>query len=174
MLSFFLTALESESDRQQFTKLYKENHVRMERTAAAILQNQGDAEDAVQNAFLQIIRHFAKTLTIPCEKLPFWCISIVKNEALMIRRKKEKAVPFEDWDTVSTAAEDISEYSDLVDLFTKLPETYRMVLEMKLLIGYTDPEIAKRLGISVSAVSTRANRGRELLRKWIQKEGLHS
>ena len=43
-----------------FTELYEENHVRAEQTALRILKNQHDAEDAVQNAFMQIIRHFEK------------------------------------------------------------------------------------------------------------------
>ena len=66
------------------------------------------------------------------------------------------------------------EYIDLVELFRRLPETYRAVLEMKLLIGYSDKEIAKYLNISETAVSSRASRGRALLRKVVEKEGLHT
>lgn len=40
-----------------------------------------------------------------------------------------------------------------------------------MLIGYTDREIAQRLGITESAVSTRANRGRLLLRKIMEDGG---
>ena len=61
----------------------------------------------------------------------------------------------------------------MVELFRQLPETYRAVLEMKLLIGCTDQEIAERLGISETAVSSRASRGRALLRKLVEKEGFH-
>ena len=57
-------------------------------------------------------------------------------------------------------------------MFRQLPETYRAVLEMKLLIGYTDREIAQKLGLSETAVSSRASRGRALLRKLVEKEGL--
>ena len=62
----------------------------------------------------------------------------------------------------------------MVELFRQLPETYRAVLEMKILIGYTDKEIASRLGISETAVSSRASRGRSLLRKLVEGEGLHT
>lgn len=37
--------------------------------------------------------------------------------------------------------------------------------------GYTDKEIAKRVGISETAVSSRATRGRTLLREIVEKEG---
>ena len=60
-----------------------------------------------------------------------------------------------------------------MELFRRLPETYRAVLEMKLLIGYTDKEIADHLGISETAVSSRASRGRAMLRKLVEKEGLN-
>ena len=144
MLAFFLAALESEDDKRKFVAVYEQYHEKMEKIALHILGSQHDAEDAVQNAFLQIIRHFEKIYEIPCEELPFWIISIVKNEALM----------------------------ELVELFRQLPETYRAVLEMKLLIGYTDREIAPKLGLSETAVSSRASRGRALLRKLVEKEGL--
>ena len=101
MLSYLLAALESEEDKRRFTELYEENHVRAEQTALRILRDPHDAEDAVQNAFLQVIHHFNEISEIPCKKLGFWIISIVKNEALMILRRKQKELPQEDWDTFS-------------------------------------------------------------------------
>ena len=174
MLAFFLTMLESDEERQRFVLIYEQYHKRMERVALRILEKQHDAEDAVQNAFLQVIHHFEKISTIPCEELPFWLISIVKNEALMILRKSRNIVPLEDWDGFEKCISDTSEYMALVELFRQLPETYRAVLEMKILIGYTDKEIASRLGISETAVSSRASRGRSLLRKLVEGEGLHT
>ena len=44
---------------------------------------------------------------------------------------------------------------------------------MKLILGYSDREIAEHLGISETAVSTRASRGRGLLRELIKKEGMY-
>ena len=171
MLMILLSALESDEDRHKFIALYEQYHVRMEQTAMRILKEQRDAEDAVQNAFLQIIRHFEKVFTIPCEELPFWIISIVKNEARLILRKRQKTISLEDWDGFVESAGEVSRYAELVELFAKLPETYRMVLEMKLLYGYSDMEIAKFLRISETAVSSRATRGRALLREIIGREG---
>ena len=50
--------------------------------------HQSVAEDAVQNAFMQVIRHFERIYQIPCEDLRSWLISIVKSEAYMILRKR--------------------------------------------------------------------------------------
>ena len=47
----------------------------------------------------------------------------------------------------------------------------RKMKTLFLLHGYTDKEIAKRVGISETAVSSRATRGRTLLREIVEKEG---
>lgn len=172
MLIFLLAALENEEDRRKFTVIYEQHHTRLENVAMSILKNQTDAEDAVQNAFMQIIRHFEKISEISCKDLPFWLISIVKNEALIILRKKRKVVFLEDWNGIESSVPDIAEYAELVELFTRLPDTYRAVLEMKYLMGYSYKEISSRLGISEAAVNTRASRGRALLRKFMEKEEL--
>lgn len=171
MLAFFLAALESDEDRECFAELYKQNLSQMEQTAMRILKNQHDAEDAVQNAFLQIIRHFEKVYTIPCDRWPFWCICIVRNESLYILRKNSRTISLEDWDGFVENSDDELNYNDIVTLFAQMPETYRSVLEMKLVVGYSGKEIAQRLGITETAVNTRFARGRNLLRKIMERKG---
>ena len=170
MLSFFLTVLESAADRRLFASIY-EHHSKMERIAINMLKNQGDAEDAVQNAFMQVIRNFEKINQIPSEELPFWIISIVKNECYMILRKQKRVVLVDDLSLFAESAADVPDYAALVDLFSNLPNTYRQGLEMKVLLGDTDKEISARLGITETAVSTRASRGRQLLQDILDKEG---
>lgn len=171
MLSFFLAMLETEEDRQKFSILYEQCNEKIEQKAKQLLKNQQDREDAVQNTYIQIIRHFEKVYEISCDEWMFWCISIVKNEAYMILRKKQKTIPFEDWDATSGDLELVSEYEDIVELFRQIPKTYRAALEMKLLLNYSGKEIAWHLGISESAANTRISRGRLLLRELVEKEG---
>ena len=147
--------------------------MRAEQTALRILRDPHDAEDAVQNAFLQVIHHFDEISEIPCKKLGFWIISMVKNEALMILRRNQKELPQEDWDNFSADVNDPIGYNELVQLFSRLPPTYRAVLEMRMINDYSGKEIAVHLGISESAVNTRISRGRILLRELAVKEGFH-
>ncbi len=171
MLSILLAALESDADKAKFIQIYEQCHEQAEKTAMRILKNQHNAEDAVQNAFMQVIKHFDKACEISCKDLPFWIICIVKNEALMIIRKEKRIISLEDWDGAVGEVENISNYDELVNLFSRLPTTYRAALEMKFLLEYSGKEIALRLGISESAANTRISRGRTLLKEIVEKEG---
>lgn len=66
---------------------------------------------------------------------------------------------------------DSRDWNMLVACFTHLPETYRAVLEMRLLLGYSTSEIAQILGMSPAAAEKRLARGRKLLQEIVQKEG---
>lgn len=175
LLTFLLAALESDEDRALFTEIYEQNHDRMEQTALRILKDPHDAEDAVQNAFLQVIRNFDALLEIPCKKRIFWCISIVKNEALAILRKKKKTILIieELEENPAAGVEEAMSYKEVVRLFTQLPETYRSVLEMKMILGYSGKEIAKRMGLTENTVNVRITRGRAMLREIAGKEGIY-
>ena len=131
MLAVLLAALESDTDRQKFIEIYEKYHVQMERTAMRILKEQSDVEDAVQNAFMQMIRHFEKIFEIPCEELPFWIISIVKNEARAILRKNSRTVSLEDWDGFTEHIDDISGYMELVGVicyFARSKRTFAIII----------------------------------------------
>ena len=175
LLTFLFAALESDEDRALFTEIYEQNHDRMEQTALRILKDPHDAEDAVQNAFLQVIRNFDALLEIPCKKRIFWCISIVKNEALAILRKKKKTILIieELEENPAAGVEEAMSYKEVVRLFAQLPETYRSVLEMKMILGYSGKEIAKRMGLTENTVNVRITRGRAMLREIAGKEGIY-
>lgn len=145
----------------------------MERTALAILQDPRDAEEAVQEAFIRVIENFSKIYEIPCKNLGAWLVTIVRNEAItMLRRRRDHLPLDEDWAGFERQARDAPDYASLVALFARLPETYRAAPEMKLLLGYSGAEIARRLGLTESAVNTRISRGRALLRKIFEEEGI--
>ena len=57
MLIYLLTLIDNEGDRQTFTAIYQEYHVQMEKVALRILSEHNDAEDAVQNAWIQVINY---------------------------------------------------------------------------------------------------------------------
>ena len=176
LCSMLLATIENDADRALFAEIYEQYHERMEQAALRILKDTHDAEDAVQNAFLKIIRNFEKFLELPCKKRPFWCVCIVKNEAITLLRKKKKAIMLESMEDAYDASADIEKalsYEDIIRLFAGLPETYRAVLEMKFLLDCSGKDISQKLGISENAVNVRISRGRAMLREIMEKEALH-
>lgn len=172
VLSLYLAALESDGDKKQFRELYRRYHRVMERTALAVLHDPHDAEEAVQEAFLRVIENFSKIDEIPCKDLGGWLVIIVRNEAITILRRRRCHLPLEEgWADFAGQSRDLPDYSSMVQLFARLPDTYRAVLEMKLVLGWSSAEIARRLGLTESAVNTRLSRGRALLRKIFEEEG---
>lgn len=112
MLSFYLSALESAADKEDFRALYRRYHGVMERTALAILQDPRDAEEAVQEAFIRVIENFSKIYEIPCKNLGAWLVTIVRNEAItMLRRRRDHLPLDEDWAGFERQARDAPELS---------------------------------------------------------------
>ena len=170
MLMMYVQMLDAPREKVKFEQIYRTYRNLMFRIAMKLLHNTQDAEDAVHNAFVQMIRHFSKISDVPCENLPPWIVSIIRNESISILRKRTDMISIEEWDGFRDTTQQISNYHELVELFAKLPDTYRSVMELKLLWGYSDGEIASRLGLSKTAVSSRVNRGRAYLRKMVEQE----
>ena len=171
MLICYLQILDTPDEKIRFEQIYLKYRSLMYHVADSVLHNRQDAEDAVHNAFLQIIKHFKRLQNTPVQNLTPLVTVIVRNEAISLHRKRRSEVPLEAWDDLSETSEAVADYHTLVDSFTRLPQTYRAVMEMKLLLGYSDGEIASRLGLSKTAVSTRISRGRQLLRNIVEQEG---
>ena len=171
MLICYLQMLDTPEEKIRFEEIYLKYRGLMYHVANAILHNREDAEDAVHNAFLRIIKRFNRLRNTPAQDLAPLAAVIARNEAISLQRKRKGEIPLEDWDGLAETSETAADYHALVESFTRLPQTYRAVMEMKLLLGYSDGEIANKLGLSKTAVSTRIGRGRQLLRNIVEQEG---
>jgi len=148
------------------------------RTARAILRDDAEAEDAVQEAFLQAFRSLRGFRGEA--KLSTWLVSIAANEALMLRRRRVRSalvVPIDDnADAVERAAisadpgpDRIAANADLRRAFDgcieALPDAYRSVFRLRALKGLSVGETAAALKIPEATVRTRYFRARNLLRE---------
>ena len=171
MLICYLQMLDTPEEKIRFEQIYLKYRGLMYHVADSVLHNRQDAEDAVHNAFLRIVKQFSRFQNIPVKDLAPQIVVIARNEATSLLRKRKDEAPLEDQEGLAEPPESISDYHALVDSFARLPRTYRAVLEMKLLLGYSDEEIAAKLGLTKTAVSTRISRGRQLLRDIVEREG---
>lgn len=88
---------------------------------------------------------------------------------MTLLRKHGRELPLDESLTEIGTEDDDS--ASIVDVIRSMSETYRAVLEMRLVEERTTREIAAALGISERAVDTRISRGRALLAEKLRKEG---
>lgn len=138
------------------------------RITYCILCNSADAEDAVQETFLRYITK--APLFNDEEHRKAWLIKVSANiskNMLMFRMKRE-AVNIDDVENIGI---DQSDY-ETFELIMSLPAKHKIVMTLYYVEGYRSKEIAEIIGISEDAVRKRLQKGRELLKKEIEKEEL--
>lgn len=169
----YLSVLETDHEKQAFMALYAEYHAVMLRVAKKYFPvDQMAREDAVQNAWIKIVKNFQKIMAIECKKRGPYCVIIVKNECISILRKNKAEVSLDELPLAVT--DDLHEDSSasITQLIREMPEKYRTVLELRFIEERSTREIAQHLNIPEATVITRIFRGRKLLIDRLREEGL--
>jgi len=156
------------NDRKAQLELYKRYYKAMYNAAYRITKHTAEAEDAMQEAFMDAFR---KIDTYSGEaSFGAWLKRIVVNKSIDHLKKQEKWVmaDMEDKDIPEVVEENPVEIlSYKVDLIRKeienLPDRYRVILSLHLLEGYDHEEITQILGLSYNATRTKYSRARQKL-----------
>jgi len=161
-------------DRMRFEELMRRYNQRLYRVARAILKDDIEAEDAVQQAYIQAYLHLGQFAG--GSRFSTWLTRIAIHEALG-RRRKRQAEPWSetDEDVMSQAMFDTPSPERLAyaaELRTmlessidSLPESYRLVFMCREVEGLSTAETAETLEIGEEAVKTRLHRARAMLRR---------
>ena len=133
-----------------------------------ICRNQQDAEDVVQDTFIQY--HTYKKEFDTEEHIRAWLIRVAINKAKNINLSfwRQKGVPLEEY--METLTFETPEAQILFTEVMKLPEKYRIVIHLFYYEDYTIREIAKIMNVTESNVKVRLTRGRRLLRNVLKEE----
>ena len=165
----YLQTLPTEQERQSFEVLYLRYRGLMLSVARQFLTEPQDAEDAVHQAFLSILKNFHKISSVDCPETRAFVVIIVERKAMDILRAKKKTVPLEE----TERGVDIPLPGDggLANGLAKLPARYRQVLLLRFAYGYTTRELAREFGMTQSAVQKLIWRAREALEKNLAEGG---
>ncbi len=148
-----------------FTRLMQIYMKDMYRVALAILMNDEDAADAIQDTILSCWEKIHSLKQV--KYFHTWLIRILINKCYDICRKREGIVSFEEYG--EPAGED--RYNlELKEALSALDKKYRIVITLFYSEGYHIDEIAKILKIPKSTVQTRLQRGREKLAGYYAQE----
>jgi len=174
-------------DKAGFEALMRRHNTRLFRVARSILKDETEAEDALQDAYVQAYRAAAQFRGDA--ELSTWLTRIVINQALMRLRKKKRervVVPFRTSGAVAeeriddmpdVKAESPSDATLRAEVrqvierrIDQLPVAFRTVFVMREIEEMTVQETAECLGIPPSTVRTRLFRARALLREALERD----
>jgi len=183
-----LAELVAGGDHAAFATLMRRHNGKLFRIARATLGDDAEAEDALQDAYLDAYRHMHEFRGGAA--LGTWLTRIVINRALMrLRSRRRRAViaPIER----PSAAPDDNEVADMADTraesppdaalraevrrllerrIDELPVAYRTVFVMREVEEMSVQETADALAIPAATVRTRLFRARALLRESVARD----
>lgn len=148
-----------QGDGMAFARLYDRLAEPALRYAAAMLGRDGLAADAVQEAFLRAYRHIGRfDAGKPFEP---WFFRILRNECRRAARWRGRLTPVQ---SIPEGSAPEQSYGALYEAIERLDGKLREPLVLRYLLGYSDEETARMLGISLAAEKGRVKRAKQKLR----------
>ena len=164
--------LRTQAEEDVLAALVSEYASTLYRVAFSVLRNPADAEDAVQETFLRVLRHRETLAEVRDHRV--WLIRIVWN-IVLDRKRRAKTRPETD-DVAELArvlpskglsAEQITaaaqHHAHVLACVERLPAKEREVLLLSAFEELSSVEIAEVLGITESSVRSRLFRARNLM-----------
>ena len=178
MLAFLLT-IADESDREKVLHIYNKYYIDMMNFAKYYLKEHSDsniqknAEDAVQNTFVRIIK-FIRLIDFNREDddIRKYLISIVCHEVLDILGETDNFCDLDELKNVACNEDDEhfiaqldmkERYQEVVRAIQMLDEKYSLILFEFFCMDQSVRDIADRLGVPPKTVYTRLERGKRRL-----------
>lgn len=180
-----LVSLVQGGDREAFRQIMRRCNQRLFRVARGVLNDDAEAEDTVQEAY---VHAYEKLATFRGESsLLTWLTRIVLNEAYGRLRQRRYTVDVDQIEASQSEAANIVPFpskfgsEDPAAIFGRdqirrlieraiddLHEPFRIVFVMRVIEQYTVEETAASLDLRAETVKTRLHRARRLLRTALQ------
>lgn len=165
------------------SKLYNQYCGAMLNIAMRYCDNQSEAEDALQDAFVSIFKKIVKFEGRHEGSLTAWIKTIVVNAALSVNRKNKKhnytsdvselkIADHESFDqTFSDDYDSKKKFQLITDAVKEMPTGYRTVFNLYVMEGYSHQEIAEILEVTESTSKSQLSKARKYLKT---KLGIHN
>ncbi len=178
MLSFYLSMVKTEDERDKVTFIYESFYSLMKHVALKYVKKLEDAEDIVQESMISIIERIDTISISDRNKIKNLCAVVARSRAIDFCRAKDNHVlPMEEDVALSTdslAPIDVILEKEVRTIILReinsLSDIYRDVCILKYVNRLKERDIAHLLGISPKTVSTRILRARHMLREALRKE----
>ena len=180
-LAVYLIQRAAAQDREAFSQLYDRFSALVFSLAMRMLRAQTDAEDLLQEVFMQVWRQ-AGSYNQERGSPEAWIINIARSRAIdklrSMRRRDRSFVLTNDPagaespDNIETAAGDTEARLAMTSALGYLPEAQRKVLELAYYDGLSQSEIAERLNEPLGTVKTRIRAGIQHLREILKNQAV--
>ncbi len=164
----------SNKDSVQFIEdCYSLYEQKMYRVAFAILNDSAAAEDAVQDAFVRLMKSkkvFDDAKSDDCKR---YIIAVIKSSAINIyrvRKKDFRLISLSDHDEILESESNEQELHESIDIETildKLPLKYKDVVKLLVVDNLSVRETAHALNITESSVRKRFERAKKKIKKHV-------
>jgi RNA polymerase sigma-70 factor (ECF subfamily) len=168
-------------DRDAFSQLYDRFSSLVFTLAMRMLRARSDAEDLLQEVFVQVWRQ-ARNYSTERGSPEAWIVNIARSRAIdkirSIRRMEKSFVLTDDparaesSDNVESSAAESEARIAMNSALANLPDTQRKVLELAYFDGLTQTEIANRLAEPLGTVKTRMRSGIQRLRDMLRTQAV--
>lgn len=180
MLMFYLSMIDEEVDRLNFERIYHKYHDDIFRRTLYILKNQEDAQDAMQETWIGVLKCITKLRDKDDDSIRAYIMKIARNQSVSIlRTKRKEEVLMCDVDLTEMADDrelfrlcDDQDVSQILACIEQLGDTYSDVLKFYYFYKHSLKEISKLFNISEDTAWTRLRRGKKMLIELLKGRGL--
>lgn len=176
MLSFYLSLVETEEERDLVTRLFNLYERKMYVIAYGILNNKQDAEDAVSESFIKLINNLDKISDINSSKCKGFITIVVKNTAIDIYNKRKKDIHSDIDEAYDLSGGDVEEdflkdfdCESIHNAVNMLKDEYKQALTLKYFYDMKIDDIAKIIGITYDGTLKRIKRAEQSLYKTLSE-----
>ncbi len=163
-----LTAACSQSDAAAQRAWYTYSYAYGITVALYYSSKREEAEEVLQDSYVKVFAHFSRGQPAPVHHRP-WFRRIIINTAIDYYRRQQQQrrglIVLLTAPVCHNRAVETLDTADLYRLVQCLPPTYRMVFNLHVLEGYSHPEIARRLRISVGTSKSNLHKARTQLQR---------
>ena len=187
-----LVSLCSGDNESAFDELYRRYKDKLFSFILQFVKHQRTAEDIFQETFVRVVKHSARF--DPEKKFSSWVYTIAANlcrDELKWRKRRRNQIPMESGDASGDGSglllkdriksgemgprEELElneRHSLLNEAIGRLPEKFRMVMELNIRQGFKYREVAKILKCPLGTVKSRIHKAVEMLREDLTSSGI--
>ena len=161
------------------TEFYKRYKGKLIGICIRYAKTYAEGEDIFQEAFIKVFKNINEVKDI--EAIDSWVKSVVIRTAINYYNRTTKQqllhTDLDNFDSNRQSADyesfiDQMDTEIILDVISHLPDSYRIIVNLHLIDGYTHAEIAVMLSIADSTARSQYHRARNVLMKKLQKIGI--